>query len=266
MKIPTQFTAAALCALFLFSCTSTRETADDAAKVKGSVTPITSTVKILTINLAHGLQDKTDVAKFADWVKSTGAEVVAVQQITRPRESQQGFDSYKELLSRLDMRGTFAKARYYQGWNSGNALFSMYPLLQSNEYMLPVGRGKVRRSLSFGVFELGLKPVAFASTDLDDVDSGERVKQAREIISIQKSLEEFPIIVSGNFGERSNGQSATVMSARYIASHTVSDQLSVVTQHVYVPRQKKMSILSAEKIVYAPLNQNGVVVTVQIEQ
>ena len=266
MKILNQVIAVALSALLFISCSSTKDATMDADKFKGASAPITSTVKILSINLAHSLQDKTDVKQFADWVKTTGAEVVAVQQITRPRESQQGFDSYRELLSRLDMRGTFAKARYFQGWDSGNALLSMYPLLQSNTYSLPVGKGKVRRSLSFGVFELGLKPVAFASTDLDDADSDERLKQVREIFSIQKSLEEFPIIVSGNFGERSNGQSSSAMTAQYHASHSASDQLSVVTQHVYVPQQKKMTILSAEKAVYAPLNQNGVIVTVQIEQ
>ncbi len=266
MKTLNQVFAVALSALLLFSCSSTKDAASDADKLKRPSAPITSTVKILSINLAHSLQDKTDVKQFAEWVKTTGAEVVAVQQITRPRESQQGFDSYRELLNRLDMRGTFAKARYFQGWDSGNALLSMYPLLQSNAYTLPVGKGKVRRSLSFGVFELGLKSVAFASTDLDDVDSDERLKQVREIFSIQKSLEEFPMIVTGNFGERSNGQSSAAMSAQYQASHSTSDQLSVVTQHVYVPKQKKMTILSAEKVFYKPLNQNGVIVTVQLEQ
>jgi endonuclease/exonuclease/phosphatase family metal-dependent hydrolase len=266
MKTLIQAITVALSALLLFSCSSTKDAAADADKLKGSAAPLTSTVKILSINLAHSLQDKTDVKLFADWVKTTGAEVVAVQQITRPRESQQGFDSYGELLKRLDMRGTFAKARYFQGWDSGNALLSMYPLLQSNTYPLPVGKGKVRRSLSFGVFELGLKPVAFASTDLDDSDNDERLKQVREIFSIQKSVEEFPIIVTGNFGERATGQSSAAMAVQYQASHSTSDQLSVVTQHVYVPLQKKMTILSAEKVVYKPFNQNGVIVTVQIEQ
>jgi endonuclease/exonuclease/phosphatase family metal-dependent hydrolase len=253
-------------ALLLSSCSTPRGAEDTPGGITGSPAPITSTVKVLSINLAHSLQDNTDVKQFADWVKSTGAEVVAVQQITRPTESKPGFDPFRELLKRLDMRGTFAKARYFQGWDSGNALFSMYPMLQSNTYALPVGKGKVRRSLSFGIFELGLKPVAFASTDLDDSDDVERVKQVREILSIQRSVKEYPIIVTGNFGERSDGRSSSTMQDKYQASHAKSDQLTLLTQHVYVPLDQKMNILSAEKVVYKPLNQDGVVVTVEIVQ
>lgn len=252
-------------ALLVGSCSGSKE-ADTDGELKGPPKPITSAFKMLSINLAHGLQDKTDVRKFADWVKTTGAEVVAVQQIVRATDSKPGFDAHEELLKKLEMRGTFAKARYFKGWDSGNALYCIYPMMQSNAYTLPVGKGKVRRSLSFAVFELGLKAVAFASTDLDDEDQSERIKQIREILSIQRSMEEYPIVVAGNFGESVKGKGSATMQERYASTNATSDQLSAAEQHVFVPLEKKMNILSAEKVVYKPLNQTGVLVTVEVVQ
>jgi endonuclease/exonuclease/phosphatase family metal-dependent hydrolase len=266
MKTSQIVIAAVLTALFFVSCGPSNEATEIPGEVKGPPARITSTVKILSINLAHSLQDKTGVRRFADWVRSTGAEVVAVQQITRSTDSKPGFDAYSELLQRLDMRGTFAKARYFQGWDSGNALFCMYPLLQSNVYPLPAGSGKVRRSLSFGLFELGLKPVAFASTDLDDDDAADRSRQVAEILSIQKSLEEHPMVVTGNFGERINGKASARMTARYESSHVAAEPLSAINQHLYIPAGKNMSIVSAEKVTYAPTKQNGLLVTIEIFQ
>ncbi|MEW5797926.1 MAG: hypothetical protein AB1728_02860 [Bacteroidota bacterium] len=252
-------------AILFLSCSGSKEAGTD-GELKGPPKPITSVFKMLSINLAHGLQDKSDVKKFSDWVKTTGAEVVAVQQIERATESKPGFDAYEELLKKLDMRGTFAKARYFKGWDSGNALFCMYPMMQSNVYALPVGKGKVRRSLSFAVFELGLKSVAFASTDLDDEDLSERLKQVREIFSIQKSMEEYPIVVAGNFGESVKGKASATMMEKYSSTNAITDQLSSAEQHVFVPLEKKMNVIAAEKVVYKPLNQTGVLVTVEVVQ
>lgn len=254
---------AALTALFALSCSSSEKAAEPAA---GAPKGITNQFKMLSVNAQHGLKDKTDVKRFADWVKTTGAELVAVQQIIRATDSKPEFDAFTELLKRLDMRGTFAKARYFQGWDSGNALFCLYPMLQSNAYMLPTGKGKTRRSLSFGLFEMGLKPMAFASTDLDGDDLSERVKQVYEILSIQKSMEEYPIIVAGNFGESSKGKAPSKMLERYLCANSAGEQTVSLEQHVYLPVNGKMKVIASEKVQYKSLNVNGILVTIEVTQ
>ena len=253
-------------AMIGISCSSTQQTAEENAAAGTAPKALTSQFKMLTINTQHNLKDKTDVKKFAEWVRSTGAELVAVQQITRATDSKPEFDSYTELMKRLDMRGTFAKARYYQGWDSGNALFCMYPLLQSKVYTLPTGKGRTRRALSFGVFEMGLKSIAFASTDLDDEDLSERVKQVYEILSIQKSLEETPIVVAGNFGESPKGKGPVKMLERYLCANSASEQTAGMEQHVYLPVNGKMKVISTEKKFNKNLNTNGLLVTVEVTQ
>jgi len=255
---------AAAAAFTAFSCAPSKETAPE---VPGAApAPITSSFTMLTVNLGHGLQDKTDVRAFADWVKKTGAEVVAVQQIERATDSKPGFDAYMELLKRLDMRGTFAKARYYQGWDSGNALFCLYPMLQSNVFPVPTGKGKVRRSMSFAVFELGLKSVAFASVDLDDEDLGERAKQVYEIIAVQRSMEEQPMVLAGQFGEPAGGKATARLSERYTAANTLAEDLRGVRQHLYLPNGARMEIASVRRLDDAPLKQTALLATITVRQ
>lgn len=246
------------------SCTAPKETAvrEPAKEVK----PITSTFKMLSINTSHQLRDAGDVKKFAQWVKSTGAEIVAVQQIERATDIKPGFDAVMELTKKLDMRSTFAKARYLDGWDSGNALLCMYPLLQSDVFMLPVGKGKIRRSLSFGVFEMGLKSIAFASTELDESDHAERANQVAEILELQSSMKEYPIVVAGNFGESAKGKTTSRLLGKYLSVNETAVQTAPLTQQIFVPRERSMNILSAEKVSYKPFSQNGVLVTIEVVQ
>ncbi len=259
-------TGIVISALCWSSCAATRSSSDDADILKAPRKALTSRFTMLSVSARHQLNDNTDVRKFSSWIKSTGAELVAVQQILRSTDSRPGFDSYTELLKRLDMRGTFAKARYYKGWDSGNALFCIYPMHQSQSYMLPTGKGKIRRSMSFGVFELGLKPIAFASTELDDQDLSERVKQVYEILSIQKSMEEYPIIVAGDFGEASGGKAPAKMMERYICANDSSAETTGMEQHVYLPATGKLKVLSSKKVHYQELNLTGILVTVEVTQ
>ncbi len=255
-----------MAALLIASCSSSRESTEGTGELKGPPKPLTNQFKMLSISAQHGLKNDRDVKKFADWIKTTGAELIAVQQIERATDSKPGFDAHSELLKKLDMRGTFAKARYYQGWDSGNSLFCIYPILQSNVYPLPAGKGKARRSLSFGLFELGLKPVAFGSTDLDDEDLSERVKQVNEIFSIQKSVAEYPMIVAGNFGESIKGKASVRMMDNYLCANNLTEQTSGLEQHVYLPMNGKMKAVTSEKIKYNELNSTGILVTVEVTQ
>lgn len=221
---------------------------------------------MLSVNAHHGLKNKSDVKQFAEWIKSTGADVIAVQQIERATDSKPGFDAYSELLKRLEMRGTFAKARYFQGWDSGNALFCLYPLLQSNVFTLPTGKGKVRRSMSFAVFEMGLRSLAFGSADLDDEELAERVKQVYEILAIQKSMQEFPIIIGCNFGESSKGKAAAKMAESYFCANSSNEQTAGMDQHIYFPPNEKMKVILSEKKQYPEFTTTGILVTVEVTQ
>jgi endonuclease/exonuclease/phosphatase family metal-dependent hydrolase len=260
------FTVIIFSALLWASCAGQKESTQEDALLLNEKKPQTSTFTLLSINTVHALQNDGDIKKLARWIKSTGASVIAVQEIERATESKPGFDAVTALAKSLDMRFQFGKARYYKGWDSGNALFSPYPIQQSSVYSLPVGKGKVRRSLTYGVIDLGLKQLGFGSTELDDESLSERLKQVSEIYTISQETSSFPMIVTGDFGEAADGKTAEKMSEKYLAANTVGETTKAIAQHVYVPASDKFKVVSAQKMKYSGFDAPAILTTIEIIQ
>jgi len=256
---------AAVITLFLSSCGPSKETTADLSTLK-EVKPVTSTFKILSINTMHALQDNSDIAKFASWVKGIGPDVIAVQEIERATESKPGFDAVTVLAKTLDMQSYFGKARYFKGWDSGNALFSPYQIRQSNVFSLPVGKGKIRRSLAYGVVDIGIRQLGVSSTELDGESISERMKQADEICSLEGSLKDYPLVVGGDFGESAEGKTLEKMGSTFSIANAVDASTKNINQHIYVASDSAIQILSAEKLEYHGMSNAGVLVTLQISQ
>ncbi len=241
------------------SCTSTQEaTQQQEISQQEPQKKYTSAVKILSINTLHLLQDKTDVEKFAIWLKSTEAEIITLQQIERPTEGKSGFNAAAELAKAMDMRFTFGKARYYKGFDSGNMVLSMYPLQQSNTFSLPVGKGKVRRGFTYGVFDIGVKSICVASTELDEDSESERTKQVKEILSLSKSLSDFPLVIGGSFYENEKGKSVQKMQEK-----CVGVQNSI--QHIYAIKDTSIQIQPLEKKQYSAIKSPVTFVQITIQ-
>ena len=250
-------------ALIAQSCSPSKEAT--VAPPVGEKKAITSTVKILTVNARHALKEKSDVRRLAKLIKSTEAEIVAVQQIERPEEGKPGFDAVKELAKQVDMYNFFGKARFLEGFDSGNALLSLYPVKSTTVCELPVGKGKVRRSLTFGVIDVGLRSVDVASTELDDQSSSERMIQAEEIFSIAKSYTGDLIVVCGDFNETMSGKTAAKMQERFASANTLQASTANSPQHLYVIKDQKIRPLAAEKV-KAGNSIEGLLVTVEVTQ
>ena len=90
----------AVLAFVLNSC-ATKEAAvvPPAAEKK----PLTTTFKILSVNVRHTLKAKSDVRRLAKIIKSTGADIVAIQQIEKPQEGKTDFDAVQELAKQTEM-------------------------------------------------------------------------------------------------------------------------------------------------------------------
>ena len=227
--------------------------------------PLSSTFKILSVNVRHTLKGKSDTRKLAKLIKSTGADIVAVQQIERPEEGKTDFDAVLELAKQAEMYDFFGKARYFEGFDSGNAIFSTYPVKQTVVQPLPVEEGKVRRSLAFGVIDVGLKEVGVSSTELDEESSSDRVHEAEEIISIAQSYDSLPIIVCGNFCESVSGKAATKMQERFTAANSLQDSTQKSEQQVYAIKDQKIEPLTIEKVKFGDTGY-ALLVTIQVTQ
>jgi len=227
--------------------------------------PLTSTFKILSVNVRHTLKGKSDVRKLAKLIKSTEADIVAVQQIEKPQEGKSDFDAVQELARQTEMYNFFGKARYFEGYDSGNALFSLYPVTQTAVQPLPVEEGKVRRSLAFGVIDVGLREVGVSSTELDDESSSVRLNEAKEIFSIAQSYPDVPFIVCGNFCESMSGKTAVKMQEHFTAANSLLEASQKFEQQVYTVKDRKIEPLSVEKVKFGN-SGDAVLVTMKVTQ
>jgi endonuclease/exonuclease/phosphatase family metal-dependent hydrolase len=226
---------------------------------------LTTTFKILSLNVRHTLKEKSDVRKLTKFIKSSGAEIVTLQQIERPAEGKTGFDAVKELAKQTEMYDYFGKARFLEGFDSGNALLSIYPVKQTSVRSLPVEKGKVRRSLAFGVVDVGLREVGVASTELDDQSASERLAQVEEIFSIAQSLSDVPLVVCGEFGESLSGKASAKMAERFNAANSLQEADKTSQQHVYAIKNPKIEPLSIEKLKFSG-SFDALLVTMRVTQ
>ena len=263
IRIESTIAVAAVLAMALNSCAPTKETT--AAPPSAEKKVLTATFKILSVNVRHTLKAKSDVRRLAKLIKSTSADIVAVQQIERPQEGKSDFDAVQELAKQTEMYDYFGKARYFEGFDSGNALFSTYPVKQTAVQELPVEDGKVRRSLAFGVIDIGLKEVGVSSTELDDESSSQRVKEVVEITSIAQSYDNVPVIVCGNFCEPISGRAATKMQEHFAAANSLQESTQKSEQQIYTIKGQKVEPLSIEKVKFGN-SGDALLVTMQVTQ
>jgi endonuclease/exonuclease/phosphatase family metal-dependent hydrolase len=267
-KISVALTVIAL-GVIAASCTAPKEAVP--SKAPGSQPGIPTaekqvqrdSVKILSINTLHALHDEASVRRFAAWVKTFRPDVVAVQQIDRPREGKDDFDAVSELARVLDMRPFFGMARYYKGFDSGNALFSIYPIRQSTVESLPVSKGKVRRSLAYAVIDVGLQSVGFASTEIDDQSAAERKLQTRGLVNLLPQFSDFPFVICGEFYEHPDGSAVSLMKEKYASAADQPGAPLDATQQLYAAARTVMPA-AAQKIANKDIHSDALIVMLRV--
>ena len=145
-------------------------------------------------------------------------------------------------------------------------MFSLYPIKQSNTFQLPVGKGKVRRSVAYGAIDLGLRMVGFGSTELDDQLSSERGAQVDEIYSFSKTLSDYPLVVCGMFYESSTGKAAAKMTEHFSLANNLSSTTSKMEQHLYTVSPSKIKPIAVERLPMDAFKTEAVLVTLEISE
>jgi endonuclease/exonuclease/phosphatase family metal-dependent hydrolase len=187
-------------------------------------------------------------------------DVVAVQQIDRPMEGKKDFDAVRELAQQMEMNPFFGAARYYKGFDSGNAVFSVYPIKQSAVQSLPISKGKVRRSMAYAVIDVGLQSVGFASTEVDDQSSAERSKQAQELVTMLPQFIDFPIVLCGEFYESSASAPARILKEKYVCANDIGGTPVPGTQQVYSAGRSTVRPVAAEKVINKDIHSDAIMV------
>lgn len=154
-------------------------------------------MKCVTYNIQYGigLDDRYELARIADAVR--GADVIALQEVTRNNPKNGGRDMVAEIRNELpeyfavygpnfeaDLGGRVRNGRAEEiFFQFGNMVLSRTPIRASRNFLLPRSRSYDRLNLQRGALEALIETplgfVRFYSTHLDHRSPDERIAQIR---------------------------------------------------------------------------------------
>lgn len=157
-------------------------------------------MRIVTYNIQYGigLDGQYDIGRIADAVR--GADVIALQEVTRNSPNNQGRDMVAEIAEALpdyfsvygapcevDMGSALEKGRVVnRRFQFGNMVLSKTPVLSSRNLLLPRMRTFDLLNLQRGALEAMIAtpfgPVRFYSVHLDHTSPAERILQLRWLV------------------------------------------------------------------------------------
>lgn len=195
-----RFPIAVLCAglVFLSACSTTPK-ATSTESVPVSQPTLATSVRLACLDLAkYGKRiEKKDVERFAAAVKQEQIEILAVQGITRYPNVKTRIDFVSEFASRSDMRHVFGESTDIMGRQTGNAVFSVFPIRSNQKKEFDVPSAFSEYALHVAI-DAGLRDVAIVSTWLPANAPPEDVAKCVRTINDLRPTPETPFIVSGN--------------------------------------------------------------------
>ncbi len=160
-------------------------------------------IRAMTFNIHHaeGVDGKLDVARIADLIRESGADVVGLQEVDRGVERSGRRDILKELADLTGMRLAFGKNIDHQGGDYGNGLLTKWPIVSEGNRHLP-GDGSEQRGALQVVIDVGGTQVLVLTTHLDyRRPDNDRVASADALIDMLQGWGAGPVVALGDFND-----------------------------------------------------------------
>jgi endonuclease/exonuclease/phosphatase family metal-dependent hydrolase len=178
----------------------------------------------MTYNIHHGVgvDGELDLDRTAEVIRAADAEVVGLQEVDNNWSARSDFqDQAKELAERLGMHYVYAanldreplepggERRQY-----GTAILSEYPILESENTLLPRPEGGEQRGLLEALINVRGVPVRVYNTHLQHNSAVERTAQVEAIMSHAGELEE-PTLLVGDLNARPDAPEMQPLYTRF---------------------------------------------------
>jgi endonuclease/exonuclease/phosphatase family metal-dependent hydrolase len=172
-------------------------------------------IRVLVYNV-HAGKDATGVdnlARVADLVRQTGADVVLLQEIDRGTRRSGQVDQPDVLARRTSFAVAFGKTLDYDGGEYGIAVLSRWPITRQALMRLPVDPPQVRAGGSYeprGAQRVIVRTpngeIALLNTHLDaSRDDHYRRQEARTLVAVARDVGS-PVLVGGDFNSTPDSQ------------------------------------------------------------
>jgi endonuclease/exonuclease/phosphatase family metal-dependent hydrolase len=173
------------------------------ARSDGTAEPL----QVLTFNIhaCHGADGALDLERVERVIRSSGADVVGLQEVDRHYSARSDWvDQGAELAQRLDMHLAFGAtideeppAPGRPRVQYGNAILSRYPITSSSNTLLHFAPGQEQRGLLEAVVDVPGVDLEVFNTHLADGSATDRVHQATQIQQVI-GIPERPTILVGD--------------------------------------------------------------------
>jgi endonuclease/exonuclease/phosphatase family metal-dependent hydrolase len=186
--------ALAIAALTSWSCSTTPPRSESVLKPE-------ITIRVASIDLARVRKriDKKDILSLAQIVKNEGIEVLAVQNISRYPGMTSRVDFVDELSARSDMRNVFGEMINNSGRQTGNAIFSLYPILTNRNQSFEKIKSASFEAALEAVVDAGVQSLSVVSTQFPDKASKDDQERCLKLIlDMNPNPEKHPMIIAGN--------------------------------------------------------------------
>jgi endonuclease/exonuclease/phosphatase family metal-dependent hydrolase len=174
---------------------------------------------VLTFNIHHaeGVDGKLDVARIAQLIRDTKADVVGLQEVDRGVERSGRRDLLKEIADLTGMHFAFGKNIDHQGGDYGNALLTTRPIVSEGNKLLPNVDASEQRGVLQVVLDVDGTQVLVLTTHLDHRrDDAQRVASATAILDMLTAWGPGAALAIGDFNDVPGSRTY----ARLVASFT----------------------------------------------
>lgn len=198
--------AALFLVLLLAGCSAPHEAAKPEsppappAAVKTPAGPdITLTVASINLGAFPRRIERADIESLSKAVQREKADVLAVQGITRYPGIATRLDVFQEIAAGTGMRSVFGETIALSGRQSGNALFSTYPI-HSHEVKPYAGISSTNfEAALIGLIDAGAREIAVVSTLLPEKSAAVDQAACQSALSqLRQAYAGTPVIVTGN--------------------------------------------------------------------
>lgn len=162
------------------------------------------TLSLLTFNIRHaeGSDGTIDVARVAQVIRDSKAEIVGLQEVDRGVERSGRRDLLKELADLCGMQLAFGKNIDHQGGDYGNALLTTRPIVSVGNRALPNTDGSEQRGVLQVVLDVDGTRVLVLTTHLDHRRAdAQRLASADALLEMVQTFGEGPVVAMGDFND-----------------------------------------------------------------
>lgn len=192
--------------------------------------PAPVTLRVLTYNIHHGEGNDGifDLVRIAEVVKSSRADLVALQEVDRGTERASGVNQLAALERLTGLHGKFGKTMDYLGGDYGVAVLSRWPIAGAQDHPLPgTPDREPRTALTVHVRAGENGPLLhFTCTHFDQGrEEQNRLAQAASLNELE-THDDQPAILAGDFNSRSDTEVMKTLEARWMNAFAADPSLA----------------------------------------